>query len=71
MQATDDKSITCSFCFKASHSLDVVVKSAEANICSECIAVCVEIIMDQRTEAQELIEKALKTGRGAGKIAKK
>jgi hypothetical protein len=39
----------CSFCAKGRHQVEVMAAAGDARICSECVALCDEIITDQPT----------------------
>jgi hypothetical protein len=43
-----DSSLRCSFCSKATSQVEDVIAGPGVAICSDCIALCVEILADKR-----------------------
>ena len=37
--------MTCSFCGKSQHELAVLIIGPDVNICDECLAVCIGIVL--------------------------
>ncbi len=40
----EDKKINCSFCFKSQDEVEKLIRS-NVNICSECIMLCLELLL--------------------------
>ena len=50
MARNDDKRIRCSFCGRAQSEVDKLIAGNNSYICSECVRLCMDIVMEDEGE---------------------